>query len=98
MGSSKLKCIRCSIRGDKNNVFILRSDSVSLIAKLNAITTNETISAGMPICNTCRKKASKVKLDESKKYIMRTFDLLFFPLFDILFRLLSYKPTPNFYF
>lgn len=67
MRSSKLKCACCFIRGDKVDIFFLRSDSISLIKKLDSITElDQTISAGMPICNVCRKKANKVKLDESK--------------------------------
>ena len=68
MRSSKLKCACCSIRGDKAEIFFLRSDSISLIKQLNSIAIDQTISAGMPICNVCRKKANKVKLDESKIY------------------------------
>lgn len=77
MKSSKLKCACCSIRGDKA-IFFLRSDSISLIKQLNSIAIDQTISAGMPICNVYRKKANKVKLDESKIYQQFIFDLPFY--------------------
>lgn len=68
MGSSKLICARCSNRGDKVKVFMLLKDSKTLISQLNAITPDQIFRAGMPICNTCRKMACKVELDNGKIY------------------------------